>query len=491
MIITIDNNLQFRNSLGELINVEGAYADYFAVTKLQRRYSYLFEGATFVAKAKCNSAKAMSWGLSRDVIEAICLSTGDKDNPYLYPRRKRDGVKMILPVFEDAAPTQVASIVKPRPVVKPAAIQTRPSVTAEYKPVVVDIKTLDEDESIDPRMCEIMPLPDQALGHFICVDRNADGTETYGVPRATITVVTGEPGVGKTTNSLNQGLKIKQANPDARLLFVSAEMNRRDLMKLTQLMPDVRSQVNILHAEDYYADDEMPTFTDALNAALKQGWDFILLDSIAEIQNIIRDEMNISSDKKAEAVVINMLREAVQGDNERNIYPAIYAIQQMTKGGDPCGSNRLIHMITAHLHLYKDKQNGNTPCMEFKKNRQGLVGNKLYYGFGDGIVYDYERYESEVEIANSLSVANKSDMNVNEFLDNIFDAESDKYDESDFVPNPDGTRPVTSNTDTRNMNVDAVVASVLAEDDNEKEESINDIYANIYSDNSSEIRVSA
>jgi predicted ATP-dependent serine protease len=284
---------------------------------------------------------------------------------------------------------------------------------------------------------------------------------------------------------LNLALKVKEANADARLLFVSAEMNRRDLMKLCQLMPEVKSEVKILHAEDYYADDEAPSFTDALNAALKQGWDFILLDSFAEIQNIVRDEMNISSDKKAEGVIINMLRDTLKGENERNIYPAIYAIQQMTKSGDPCGSNRLIHMITSHLHISRDKKNGNTPCMMFKKNRQGDTDNKLYFGFGNGIEYDTERYESEVEIANSMSNVQKSDMNMNDFLDTLF--------ESDEDVNETPTREVnvSSNTDTRNMNVDAIAESVIEDAFLGEDATIQDVYSNIYADISNDSRPSA
>jgi Cdc6-like AAA superfamily ATPase len=485
MVLIIDNNLDFRNENGEIVTIEGAYADFFNVTKLQRRYAYRFDGVSFVEKAKVNSNKTLSWGLDRGIVEAICLSEGDKDNPYLFARRKRNGVKMILPVFEDGAPTQVASIMPSRPRPQMSVNAPKPIVTAQYTPVVIDIKTLDEDESIDPRMCEVMPILDQALGHFICVDRNPDGTETYGIPRSTVNVVTGQPGVGKTSNMLNLALKVKEANADARLLFVSAEMNRRDLMKLCQLMPEVKSEVKILHAEDYYADDEAPSFTDALNAALKQGWDFILLDSFAEIQNIVRDEMNISSDKKAEGVIINMLRDTLKGENERNIYPAIYAIQQMTKSGDPCGSNRLIHMITSHLHISRDKKNGNTPCMMFKKNRQGDTDNKLYFGFGNGIEYDTERYESEVEIANSMSNVQKSDMNMNDFLDTLF--------ESDEDVNETPTREVnvSSNTDTRNMNVDAIAESVIEDAFLGEDATIQDVYSNIYADISNDSRPSA
>ena len=488
MIYLTNNLFQFVDIEGNNVTPEPAHADFFEVTKIQRRYAYKFDGDSFEGKARVNSPKAENWGVSRDVIKNVCLSPGDNDNPYLFPRRKVNGVNIIMPVFKDEAPASLESIAqrkkrnkKTAPKMQIPTTKTKP----EFTPVPIVVKTLAEDTAIDPRMCEVMSIGNQSLAHFICIDRNPDGSETYGVPRSTFTVVTGDPGVGKTSNMLNLGLEIKKANPDARGLFVSAEMNRRDLVKLCQLMPAVKTEINILHASDYYSDDAAPSFTDALNAALKQGWDYILLDSIAEIQNIIRDEMGISSDKKAESVVIQMLREATEGVNERNIYPAVYAIQQMTKGGDPAGSNRLIHMITAHLHLYKDKKNGNTPCMEYKKNRQGLVNNKLYYSFGDGIVYDTERYDSEVDIAASMSVNPTGDLSVDDFMKDIFV-------EDDYVPNPDGTRVITSQTDTRNMDVDSVVNGIVTDTvEVGQERTIKDIYANLAVNGGDSSRITA
>jgi hypothetical protein len=121
----------------------------------------------------------------------------------------------------------------------------------------------------------------------------------------------------------------------------------------------------------------------------------------------------------------------------------------------------------------------------FKKNRQGMVGNKLYFGFGNGIEYDTERYESEVEIANSMSNVQKSDMNMNDFLDTLF--------ESDEDVNETPTREVnvSSNTDTRNMNVDAIAESVIEDAFLGEDATIQDVYSNIYADISNDSRPSA
>lgn len=52
----------------------------------------------------------------------------------------------------------------------------------------------------------------------------------YGLPRGVNYMIIGDPGVGKTTIILDMLANIQKRYPQARILFVSAEMNEIDLV---------------------------------------------------------------------------------------------------------------------------------------------------------------------------------------------------------------------------------------------------------------------
>ena len=66
--------------------------------------------------------------------------------------------------------------------------------------------------------------------------------------------------------------------------------------------------------------------------------------------------------------------------NETNRHTAFICIQQMTKGGDFAGSNRIKHMTTAMAHLKFDGRGRDAErYIIFSKNRRGEVGDKIYF----------------------------------------------------------------------------------------------------------------
>lgn len=64
-------------------------------------------------------------------------------------------------------------------------------------------------------------------------------------------------------------------------------------------------------------------------------------------------------------------------------------IQQVTKAGVFVGSNKLKHLTDAMMEMRREKESdGGATYMEFTKNRNGSVANKLYFQLtGTQIVY--------------------------------------------------------------------------------------------------------
>lgn len=226
---------------------------------------------------------------------------------------------------------------------------------------------------IDPRMMEQMESGIDNIDKFISYEG--------GIPNATNLMICGSPGVGKTTVLLDIMSGIVKNKK--KCLFVSAEMNRKQMFKYTQRFPQF-SSIDTLFTSDFMQFNTK----DVIEQSFNLGWDCILIDSIAEIVDAVREE-NGWDRKMAEAWLVNICVQNNKGWNVENRYTTFLLIQQMTKGGDTLGSNKLKHLTDATLFLRRESERGGAGTyMEFEKNRNGLVDKKLYYELSNNtIVY--------------------------------------------------------------------------------------------------------
>jgi predicted ATP-dependent serine protease len=97
-----------------------------------------------------------------------------------------------------------------------------------------------------------------------------------GVMPGTNTVITGDPGVGKTTVLLD--LIADMNNKGKRVLFVSGEMNQIDMVGYVKRFPKF-GDVPILFMGDQADEDPL----EVLRSAFEDGYDCVLIDSIAEV----------------------------------------------------------------------------------------------------------------------------------------------------------------------------------------------------------------
>lgn len=209
-----------------------------------------------------------------------------------------------------------------------------------------------------------------------------------GLLKAFIYMLTGDPGSGKTTVVLDTLANLLLMNPGIRVLFISAEMSKFQLASYMARFPKCEA-IDILYVKP---NDEHDNWK-AILAALDQGYDVVAMDSVAEVENVVAEELGLS-DKKAENRLLSVIEKQAQGHNARKVHTSFLLVQQMTKSGDFLGSNRLKHDVDGTVLLKCEDKNPYSPrYITFTKHRGGTVGERLYYNLATGgdIIYDGER----------------------------------------------------------------------------------------------------
>ena len=204
-----------------------------------------------------------------------------------------------------------------------------------------------------------------------------------GMPSATNIIACGDPGVGKTTVLLDLLSAIQIKDPTKRCLFISGEMGKKQMFKYTQRYPQF-GYVDTLFVSDYAQHNAK----DMVEQVLNMGWDLVLIDSIAEVIDDVRMDMGWDR-KTADSWLVDICTQNNKGANKDNKYTSFMLIQQVTKSGVFVGSNKLKHMTDGMIEMRRAKgSDGGGTYMEFTKNRNGSVGEKLYFQLsGTQIVY--------------------------------------------------------------------------------------------------------
>jgi|TARA_R110000803_G_scaffold121644_1_gene189754 DNA repair protein RadA/Sms len=210
-----------------------------------------------------------------------------------------------------------------------------------------------------------------------------------GVPKATNWMVVGDPGVGKSTVTLDI---IANAKKDgSKVLFISAEMNQVDLYLYVQRYPKF-GELDIFFPQDI-KDDEDPR--KVLNEILETGYDLVLIDSFVELQQTIREHAKMTSNG-SEKWLLDMMYKQNLGHNKGKKYTSFLNIQQVNKGGTFVGSNKLKHMTTGMMEIrFVDERTQDERYVVFSKNRRGHVGKQMFFDLtaSGNVTYDTERFK--------------------------------------------------------------------------------------------------
>ena len=231
-----------------------------------------------------------------------------------------------------------------------------------------------------------------------------------GLPKGVNYMIIGDPGVGKTTIILDLLSNICQFNPGVRVLFISAEMNEIDLAIYVQRFPKFQD-LDILFIEAHYEEESTAHSLDTVKEILGRGWDIVAIDSFYELQGIIKEEENLTL-KKAESILLSIIKQQNTAANDRGVNTTFLTIQQVTKAGHFIGSNRLKHSITAmlELRLENPKNVYSDRYAVFSKHRRGDVGVRLYYDLsvtGD-VYFNEEKYRQDRQLRKLQSTAASS-----------------------------------------------------------------------------------
>lgn len=213
-----------------------------------------------------------------------------------------------------------------------------------------------------------------------------------GVMPATNVLCIGDPGIGKSTALLYFITSVMLENPNKRILYISAEMNSFDLKEYNERIP-LLEEIDILYMQDYIEQESHRHFESVLN----EGWDLVLIDSLAECVSILANDME-KPEKRVASWVVDVCKKHNAGNNKLGKNTCFLIIQQVTKTGEASGSNKLIHNTSAMLEIRRDKF-GSYAMM--RKNRRGSTMDKLYFTLGSfGLNFDVEKYREDIAIKN-------------------------------------------------------------------------------------------
>lgn len=218
----------------------------------------------------------------------------------------------------------------------------------------------------------------------------SDHEEGGGLYGGTVNIVIGESGVGKSTVLLDTLAAIQANNPEAKVLYISSEMTRNDILFYYKKTPSI-AQVPTLLLMDYVKTGQLDS---VLTQTMNGEYDIILLDSHQDVLVKLKEVMGWKS-TYAESWLTNMMIDAAEKNGT-----AILAIQHMTKGGQYVGSTYLKHATTSMLEILFD--DAGQRYVRFSKNRRGgsAVGKRLYFRLDENgdVVYDMRRFEETEEL---------------------------------------------------------------------------------------------
>jgi len=276
------------------------------------------------------------------------------------------------------------------------------------KPLTKVIVRKPKDIKIDPKL--LIPIKSGTLIDGLL---SSDG----GLMPASNYMILGDPGVGKSTLLLEICYNMEQVDPTKRALFVSGEMNEFDFAHYLKRFPKF-GDVDTIFLSDYVDNNMM----DVIEQAFSMKYDVIVLDSIAEVVDSVAEANEISS-KVAEKWFIDLMIQCNKGfDSDRNlmgVHTSFLAIQQVTKGGNFVGSNKLAHNTTGTIEFRYTSGIGSPRYARTVKNRRGVQHpvDKLFFDLESGEVkYDEAKLLRAIEAQEKLKDAANEILTDSEFF---------------------------------------------------------------------------
>lgn len=203
--------------------------------------------------------------------------------------------------------------------------------------------------------------------------------------------LTGTSGAGKTTLAF--------------ILQKTFENYRSSLYSREMSAVAVKHQLkrySLEHNNAFIADKDMCPNMDAyINELEVLKPSLVIVDSL---QVIAKEDYKDISEEAAAFEIIQKLRVWTEKNNA-----VLIIVGHVNKDGGFEGKNTIEHMFDAHLEMIYDKKRG-TRTLSWAKNRKGIVGEVLYYEFGEETIefYTESQYEIKKEKMSMVAFLNKS-----------------------------------------------------------------------------------
>ena len=201
-----------------------------------------------------------------------------------------------------------------------------------------------------------------------------------GIMPAVNMVIVGGPGTGKTTIALDMISKL--INQGYKCLFVSAEMDEIGYYKYCKRLPQFEN-IPVLFAKNYATH-----IKSTIEYTFDQGWDVVVVDSLAELVGMYKEQYK-TTEYFAERWLLGLEDRVKKGQNQGNYYTSFINVQQVTKGDEFVGSNRIKHMTDSMAHIERSKDRLQR-TIYFSKNRDCDKDFKIFFSiYKDGVHYAF------------------------------------------------------------------------------------------------------
>lgn len=193
-----------------------------------------------------------------------------------------------------------------------------------------------------------------------------------GFTPSSVTLFTGDPGSGKTTLVLTVASAVAKQK-DAMCVFNTAE---ESLFQIKKTVKRVGLKGDFLTGNSTEIDDVLKGCQKLMDAQPKKQM-FIVIDSL--------QQMNATHDRygrgyRSDSLVLEKILTFC-----KETHAIALIINQVNKSGKAAGSNKLKHMVDAHMHLgveRKDVDFQGCRVLETQKNRFGGCGHIFFLELG-------------------------------------------------------------------------------------------------------------
>lgn len=228
-------------------------------------------------------------------------------------------------------------------------------------------------------------------------------------------MVIGDPGIGKSTITLDILSNISNSN-NRKVLFISGEMTRIDMFDYVQRYPKF-GDIDTIFLGEYLDEDPQQV----IETIFSKGYDLILTDSFIEVQEAVQAASRMNR-TQAEKWLIDLMVKHNQADNEAKKYTSFLMIQQVTKGGNFVGSNKLKHNTTGMMEIRYSNEFSGDRYITFTKNRRGGKYDRIFFSLdkADDVHYDMDRLQRDLDIKERIAKEKETLLKEEELFEKLF-----------------------------------------------------------------------